>query len=265
MKKISIFIGSFLFFLYAQVPDSSPSPSVTLQEVKNFLEERIVGDIVFDGVFDGIRHLGEPTLSHLHTLLTDPTLSSSFHRYVLKAMEELRDPKAIPLLMAIQQNPLSSEKVSKEINFTLYHLGETRPLLQKYLSLNKQIEGLLEEIPLSPKAKQKLIQKYNYRATLEYRMKRYLEACESYTESFKIYANQDDLLYNYACVLALCGQKERALETLKQAIQTKAFINDQGMQQDSDLKSLQDDPRFIALLRDLKARVLDDVDPKEED
>lgn len=53
--------------------------------------------------------------------------------------------------------------------------------------------------------------------------------------------------YNVACLYALEGEKERALETLQRAIEV-GFANVDWIKNDPDLDSLRDDPRFQALL-----------------
>jgi tetratricopeptide (TPR) repeat protein len=54
-------------------------------------------------------------------------------------------------------------------------------------------------------------------------------------------------LYNLACARALAGRKERALETLEQAV-TSGYENGSHVLGDSDFESLRDDPRFQKIL-----------------
>jgi len=58
------------------------------------------------------------------------------------------------------------------------------------------------------------------------------------------------VLYNVACVQALCGKRERALELLEKAIQN-GFGHREWLENDSDLESLREEPRFQALLKKL--------------
>ncbi len=57
--------------------------------------------------------------------------------------------------------------------------------------------------------------------------------------------------YNLACSLALCGQADRALETLARAV-ALGYRDPAHLREDPDLESLRDDPRFQAVLRSLE-------------
>ena len=58
------------------------------------------------------------------------------------------------------------------------------------------------------------------------------------------------VLYNVACVQALCGKRDRALELLEKAIQN-GFGHREWLENDSDLEALRSEPRFQALLKKL--------------
>jgi non-specific serine/threonine protein kinase/serine/threonine-protein kinase len=60
-------------------------------------------------------------------------------------------------------------------------------------------------------------------------------------------AQQGTAWYNFACIAAVGGHKDDALEHLGQAID-HGFNQADAMAQDDDLKSLQGDPRFDALV-----------------
>lgn len=53
--------------------------------------------------------------------------------------------------------------------------------------------------------------------------------------------------YNLACSLALVGEKDEAFLTLGRAVQL-GYRDWEHLKRDPDLKSLQDDPRFEALI-----------------
>lgn len=55
--------------------------------------------------------------------------------------------------------------------------------------------------------------------------------------------------YNVACLFALEGQTDRAIDCLEAAIE-RGFQNRQWFERDPDLASLRDDPRFKALMQD---------------
>lgn len=60
--------------------------------------------------------------------------------------------------------------------------------------------------------------------------------------------NDIGVLYNVSCSFARAGRKDKALETLEQRLQKAGTIYREWVEQDSDLETLRDDPRFQALL-----------------
>ncbi|HSD32946.1 MAG TPA: protein kinase [Gemmatimonadales bacterium] len=58
------------------------------------------------------------------------------------------------------------------------------------------------------------------------------------------------VLYNVACVQALCGKRDHALDLLEKAIQN-GFGHREWLENDSDLETLRSDPRFQAMLQRL--------------
>ena len=58
------------------------------------------------------------------------------------------------------------------------------------------------------------------------------------------------VLYNVACVHALAGSNEEALDNLDKAIQN-GFGHRDWLENDSELDSIREEPRFQALLRKL--------------
>jgi hypothetical protein len=64
-------------------------------------------------------------------------------------------------------------------------------------------------------------------------------------------AQTGDFFYNLACLAALQGRRAEALATLRQAVDHGSRDADY-MANDEDLKSLHGDPRFDAILADLK-------------
>ncbi len=85
------------------------------------------------------------------------------------------------------------------------------------------------------------------KANLALRSRAWQEAASQYglAESKAPLAATDT--YNYACVLALSGQGDRAMEVLATAID-RGFINSRQIEADSDLVSLHADPRWASLL-----------------
>ncbi len=56
------------------------------------------------------------------------------------------------------------------------------------------------------------------------------------------------MLYNGACLYALLGEKQKAIDTLRSAI-AAGVTNFQWILNDPDLYSLHDDPQFLALAK----------------
>jgi tetratricopeptide (TPR) repeat protein len=75
---------------------------------------------------------------------------------------------------------------------------------------------------------------------------RYDEAKSLLLEGLELHAGNASLLYNLACVEALMGDKEAALEHLAEAAKNERFR--EFAKTDSDFDSLRGDPRFSAAL-----------------
>ena len=94
----------------------------------------------------------------------------------------------------------------------------------------------------------------NARAWYQLAMSRFsLEQFETAIAAFQkniALTKNPNAMYNMACAYARLGQKEKAIESLKQAIENKGppFINPAG---DSDLAILKDDPRFQEIVTSL--------------
>jgi hypothetical protein len=87
---------------------------------------------------------------------------------------------------------------------------------------------------------------FAFGAVPAYEAKRYDEAKATLLEGLEVHPDKPSLLYDLACVEALMGDRESALEHLRGAVadpQLRAHA-----QKDTDLDSLRDDQRFKALL-----------------
>lgn len=80
--------------------------------------------------------------------------------------------------------------------------------------------------------------------------KRYREAIPLFEQASKGTAQRANALYNLTCALALTGEKDRAIETAARAIDS-GFKYRAQYEQDEDLVSVRDDPRFKALMAKL--------------
>ena len=79
-----------------------------------------------------------------------------------------------------------------------------------------------------------------------YEAERYDEAKALLLEGLEVHPGNASLLYNLACMEALSGDKDAALEHLAEAVSNPRFRG--FAETDTDLDSLRDDPRFSAAL-----------------
>lgn len=75
-----------------------------------------------------------------------------------------------------------------------------------------------------------------------YQSERYAEAKALLLEGLELHPGNASLLYNLACMEALLGQRDEALDHLVAAVEDPRFR--EFAKTDSDLDSLRDDPRF---------------------
>jgi len=87
---------------------------------------------------------------------------------------------------------------------------------------------------------------FAFAAVPAYEDKRYDEARTLLLEGLEQHPGNTSLLYDVACVEALMGNKDSALEYLRRALENPRFREDAT--KDEDLASLHDDPRFTALV-----------------
>ena len=67
------------------------------------------------------------------------------------------------------------------------------------------------------------------------------------TQALKIDSESSSTLYNSACVFALAGKKEQAIDLLEEQHEKNVLPKD-WLENDSDLDALRDHPRFKQLL-----------------
>lgn len=85
----------------------------------------------------------------------------------------------------------------------------------------------------------------NGRALAAYAAGDYEKALELVRQAHQLAADDSIVLYNLACFSALVGRKDEALEWLERAVEA-GFYAPRKITQDSDLRSLRDEPRFEA-------------------
>lgn len=245
----------FTFFLFAQ--DSKPvEQNPSLETVREFIETHAVEDLVFDGMFKGIEKLGPNTLNHLYTLVQDSEEEVHFRELVLRAIGELGDKKAIPLLKELEIDIVFEDALKEEIPYILYTLGETETLDQALKQFQEGIKAFEEKNRGSknPEFIQERLALYYQLADLTYKMKKYELCCDAYASIQIIYPNAE-VLYNYACALALAGKGDKAMEKLWEALANKELNSAEALEKDGDLRSLRTRSDFKELLQKLKSKL----------
>jgi tetratricopeptide (TPR) repeat protein len=84
---------------------------------------------------------------------------------------------------------------------------------------------------------------YNFAASPFLREGRYDEARQLLQEGLEAKPGSPPLLYNLACVEALAGERDRALELLNESVAAEERFREYA-QTDEDFASIRDDPRF---------------------
>jgi tetratricopeptide (TPR) repeat protein len=84
---------------------------------------------------------------------------------------------------------------------------------------------------------------FSFRTVPLFSAKRYAEAKAVLLEGLELHPGNANLLYDLACVEALAGEREEALEHLATAVTTNPKFGEYA-QTDGDLDSIRDDPRF---------------------
>lgn len=75
----------------------------------------------------------------------------------------------------------------------------------------------------------------------------YNECAKHYANAIKLGIDSEDTYYNYACCLALNGEKGKAFDNLEKALE-EGFINIDLLKNDKDLVSLQKDKRWLVVV-----------------
>jgi tetratricopeptide (TPR) repeat protein len=77
-------------------------------------------------------------------------------------------------------------------------------------------------------------------------LKRYDEAIPCFRRAVELDASPATYLYDIACAHSLMGHKDEALDWLKKALDAR-FVDQETLENDTDLDPLRDDPRFAVL------------------
>jgi Flp pilus assembly protein TadD len=115
------------------------------------------------------------------------------------------------------------------------------------LRLNKRMVEAEIHAKLAIDADPKSLDVHNTYGNLLMRLERYGEAAEEYQRALAINPKHPWPNYNLACLYAITGEPQRALDHLTQAITLHDPFRQEAYS-DPDLDALREDPRFLALL-----------------
>jgi transcriptional regulator GlxA family with amidase domain len=122
-----------------------------------------------------------------------------------------------------------------------YRLGVTESILGH---LDEALKDLTKATELEPRNSDALQQL----AQLQLGVKQPAKAAKTLQRAADLNKNDATLLYNLACVYALAGEKEKALQALEKAFGA-GFTDSQFASADEDLQSIRDEPRFHEIVR----------------
>jgi adenylate cyclase len=132
-------------------------------------------------------------------------------------------------------------------------LGWEDPALERYRDAVDRVAEHMELNPDDPRAA-------TIRAVALHRIGRRGEALEWGQRAIEIDPDDGGVRYNVACLYAVAGEADRALEALEMAL-AAGFGNPEWLDKDPDLSTVRDHPRFRALVA---AHSRSPSDPHEE-
>ncbi|MEK7485909.1 MAG: hypothetical protein AABZ60_16425 [Planctomycetota bacterium] len=249
---------TLLILLLILIPQLCAQEDVpTLDTVKKFLQEKAPSSISFDGMFAGIEKLGPKTLDHLNTLISDPDFEIQYRMHIPRAMGELGNKDAIPLLKGYMEDIFMEDQIKGEIQYALYALGETEALDNFLTQVQTAIKQVSENPPPPDQATPEQVQQqitvwYVRMKEVSYRTKKYDITCLAYEALSKMYPKETEW-YNWACTLSLAGRLEESIEKLKIAVENSMNrFSAEDIESDGDLRNLHSHPEFIAMMKKLR-------------
>lgn len=125
--------------------------------------------------------------------------------------------------------------------------GRPYGILGIILRAEGRFEEALEPAQMALKYMPNDISSLNNYANLLLDMKRYEEAEDYFRRAIGKFPEHPTPYYNLACLYALVGKREQALENLQEAFQRTDALRYEALN-DADLASLHDDPEFLRLV-----------------
>ncbi len=144
-------------------------------------------------------------------------------------------------LASVSVQEISAQESRTDIFLETLSLAEAKTKAKEWDEAALLWERVVELNPVEGRFRYRL-------ATAFYNAKNYRKAIPAYEKAIEFgYGNPANNAYNVASCYALLGEKQQALEWLEKAVKM-GFLDLEHAQKDSDLKILQDDPRFQKLL-----------------
>jgi tetratricopeptide (TPR) repeat protein len=183
---------------------------------------------------------GEDAITTLRAIVADDALEPSFFVKLAaaKALAGLRDMSGFNhLILTHPDMTLKRPEVSREL---LIVQGFEYIRENDYQKAVEEFRKLLEEFPFDFRA--------NYHIAFAYLLlKNYPKSIHYFEIARRINPKDQFTLYNLACAYALSGKKDQALDVLEAAMEA-GFDDVKHINEDPDLESLRDDPRYRQLL-----------------
>jgi tetratricopeptide (TPR) repeat protein len=188
---------------------------------------------------------GDDAITTLRAIVVDDALEPSFFVKLAaaKALVGLRDMAGYNHLIVTHPDmTLKRPEVSREL---LIVQGFEYIRDNDYVKAVEEFRKLLEEFPFDFRA--------NYHIAFAYLLlKNYPKAIHHFEIARRINPKDQFTLYNLACAYALSGKKDQALEALEASVGV-GFDDAKHVEQDPDLDSIRDDPRYKRLIEAMKA------------
>lgn len=195
-------------------------------------------------LFEFARTAGEDAVPTLRRIVSDPELESSFpvRLAAAKALAGLKDLFGYELLLSERPDlTLTRPEVSLELGI----VQAVRCIRDKqYQAAVEELRRVLAESPFDFRA--------HYHLAFAYLLlKDYAKAIHHFEIAKRIHPDDQLTLYNLACAYALSGRKDEALRELDAAV-SAGFDDVEHIENDPDLDSLREDPRYRDIVRKLR-------------
>jgi tetratricopeptide (TPR) repeat protein len=234
-------------------------------KMKPILSERGSSNLTFDGQYDDLKAEGPEASEALVLLVGDEESDAIVRLAAVHALADLRDPRVLPALRKLEEDPLLAFRLREEAGIVMAILGDTSRIDRKIRELAGEVESRsTKEIKKRQGNELWEIYRDNTKlSNLYYRIRQYGKAVACYDRALKALEElhsrsrstlfREDLAltyYNAACSLTLNGEVDRAKEMLKKAVETDPR-HLKSLEKDGDLRKLREAPGYEEFKREL--------------